>query len=168
MFPMRGQCDWDPPAAVNPEYTPAANALPYLEKISAELEAPLMPLVFNWEHAGPWVQPDAFPPVGGEASMKELMAKAKEKGWHPGIYGDGLNWVTWQKNTNYDGMPYFRAHGGDAAVCSKLGWNPPGRQRRRVLAGKLYDLRWNHESPRDGGRDDPPDVGVWTVHGPAI
>jgi hypothetical protein len=121
MFPMRGQCDWDPPAAVNPEYTPAANALPYLEKVAAELEASLMPLVFNWEKAGPWVQPDSFPPVGGEASMRELMVKAKEKGWHPGIYGDGLNWVTWQRNTDYDGMPYFRAHGGEAA--SAVNWD---------------------------------------------
>jgi hypothetical protein len=83
-----------------------------------------MPLVFNWEHAGPWVQPDAFPPVGGEASMKEHMAKAKEKGWHPGLYGDGLNWVTWQKNTNDDGMPYFRAHGGEAAVAQNWDGTP--------------------------------------------
>ena len=121
MFPMRGQCDWDGPAAMNPEYTPAANALPYLEKVAAELEASLMPLVFNWEKAGPWTQPEAFPPVGGEASMRELMAKSKEKGWHPGIYGDGLNWVTWQRNTDYDGMPYFRAHGGEAA--SAVSWD---------------------------------------------
>ena len=31
-FPMRGQGDWDPPAAENPEYTPLTNALPYLDK----------------------------------------------------------------------------------------------------------------------------------------
>lgn len=124
MFPMRGQADWDPPAAVNPEYTPATNALPYLEKVSAGLEAPLMPLVFNWEHAGPWVQPDAYPPLGGEASMKEFIAKAREKGWHPGIYGDGLNWVIWQKNTKYDGMPYFHAHDGEAAVAHKWDGTP--------------------------------------------
>lgn len=118
-FPMRGQGDWDPPAVVNREYTPATNVLPYLEKLAAELESPLMPIIFNWEHAGPWVQPEAFPPLGGEASMREFMAKAKEKGWHPVIYGDGLCWVTWQKNTNYDGMPYFRSHGGAAAVVRK-------------------------------------------------
>ena len=118
-FPMRGQCDWDPVAAVNPEYTPAPNALPFLEKLAAELECPLMPIIFNWEHAGPWVQPEAFPPLGGEASMREFMTRAKEKGWHPVIYGDGLCWVTWQKNTNYDGLPYFRSHEGAAAVVRK-------------------------------------------------
>jgi hypothetical protein len=32
------------------------------------------------------------------------------------IYGDGLCWVISQKNTSYDGLPYFRAHGGDQAV----------------------------------------------------
>ncbi len=118
-FPMRGQGDWDFPAAVNPEYTPTTNALPYLEKLAAELECPLMPIVFNWEHNGPWVQPDAYPPVGGDAAMREFMAEAKERGWHPVIYGDGLCWVIWQNNTGYDGMPYFRSHDGEAAVARK-------------------------------------------------
>lgn len=123
-FPMRGHGDWDAPAAVDPEYTPATNALPYLDKLAQAFEAPLVPIVFNWEHGGPWVQPDAFPPVGGEAAMKEFMASAKEKGWHPMIYGDGLSWVTWQRNTHYDGMPYFRAHGGEQAVARSWGGKP--------------------------------------------
>lgn len=128
-FPMRGQSDWDGPAKENAEYTPATNALPYLEKVARALESPLMPIVFNWEHTGPWVQPDAFPPLGGSATMTEFMARAKEKGWHPIIYGDGLCWVTWQKNTDYDGMPYFNAHDGKAAVV--LGWD-----------GTLLQDRW--------------------------
>ena len=37
---MRGQGDWDPPAAENPEYTPLTNALPYLDKLAAALEGP--------------------------------------------------------------------------------------------------------------------------------
>jgi hypothetical protein len=118
-FPMRGQGDWDPPAAVNPEYTPLTNALPYLEKLAAALESPLLPIVFNWEQGGPWVQPDAYPPVGGERAVREFMSKAKAKGWHPMIYGDGLCWVTWQRNTHYDGMPYFHTHGGDDAVARR-------------------------------------------------
>ena len=91
---MRGQGDWDPPAAVNPEYTPLTNALPYLDKLAAALESPLMPIVFNWEHGGPWVQPDAYPPVGGEAAVREFMAKAKAKGlasghlWRRPLLGD--------------------------------------------------------------------------------
>jgi hypothetical protein len=118
-FPMRGQADFDPPATVNPEYSPATNALPYLEKLAADLKCPLMPIVFNWESAGPWVQPDAFPPLGGDASMLEFMKKAKQKGWHPCLYGDGLAWVTYQKNTNYDGMPYFKSRDGEVAVTRK-------------------------------------------------
>ena len=128
-FPMRGQGDWDPPAA-NPEYTPATNALPYLDKLAAELESPLMPIIFNWENAGPWVQPDAFPPVGGKAAMQEFMAKAKEKGWHPVLYGDGLCWVTWQKNTKYDGMSYFHSHEGADAVVRR--WD-----------GTMYEWVWD-------------------------
>jgi Domain of unknown function (DUF6259) len=123
-FPMRGQGDWDPPAAENPEYTPATNALPYLAKLASALDSPLLPIVFNWEHSGPWVQPDAYPPVGGDSTFREFMAKSKAKGWHPMIYGDGLCWVTWQKNTNYDGMPYFRAHDGESAVARKWDGTP--------------------------------------------
>ena len=116
---MRGQADWDGPATLNPEYTPATNALPYLDKLATELDCPLMPLVYNWEHGGPWVQPDAFPPIGGEESMREFMAKSREKGWSPFLYGDSLCWVTWQGNTDYDGMPYFRSHEGEAGVARK-------------------------------------------------
>jgi hypothetical protein len=118
-FPMRGQADWDGPPKENPEYTPATNALPYLEELAQALESPLMPFVYNWEHPGPWVQPDAFPPLGGEEAMREFMTKAKEKGWFPFLYGDSLCWVTWQGNTDYDGMPYFRSHGGEAAVARR-------------------------------------------------
>jgi hypothetical protein len=118
-FPMRGMGDWDGPSKVNADYTPATNALPYLEKLAAKLESPLMPFVYNWEGPGPWVQPDAFPPLGGDAAMREFMARCKEKGWSPFLYGDSLCWVTWQGNTNYDGMPYFKSHGGEAGVARR-------------------------------------------------
>ncbi|MGA3327206.1 MAG: DUF6259 domain-containing protein [Terriglobia bacterium] len=118
-FPMRGQGDWDPPAAVNPEYTPLTNALPYLHRLAGALKSPLMPIIFNWEHSGPWVQPEAFPPLGGEAAFREFMVKAKANGWHPVLYGDGLCWVTSQKNTQYDGMAYFRAQDGESAAARK-------------------------------------------------
>jgi hypothetical protein len=49
------------------------------------------------------------------------MAKAKARGWHPVLYGDGVNWVVAQKNTNYDGMAYFKSHGGDSAIVRR--WN---------------------------------------------
>jgi len=128
MFTMRGQRELDLPV-LNPEYTPLTNALPYLDRIAAGLDSPLMPVVFNWENAGPWVQPDSYPPVGGESLFREFMAKAKAKGWHPVLYGDGLYWVTGQKAANYDGMPYFRAHGGEAAVARK--WD-----------GTLFEPNW--------------------------
>ena len=115
-FPMRGEGDWDPPAKINPEYTPATHALPYLDKLAKAFDASLMPIVFNWEHSGPWVQPQAFPPLGGEDNMKLFMEKAKARGWHPVLYGDGINWVVKQNNTGYHGMPYFKSHGGDSAI----------------------------------------------------
>ncbi len=118
-FPMRGMGDWDGPSTVNADYTPATNALPHLEKLASALESPLMPFVYNWERPGPWVQPDAFPPLGGEASMREFMTRCKEKGWSPFLYGDSLCWITWQGNTGYDGMPYFKSHGGEAGVARR-------------------------------------------------
>ena len=131
-FPMRGQGDWDPPAAINPEYTPATNALPYLQALAGAMETPLMPIVFNWERAGPWVQPDSYPALGGDEALHAFMQQAKAKGWHPAMYGDGICWVTWQKNTNYDGMPYFREHNGEAAIA---------RQWNGSLLGDVWDWR---------------------------
>ena len=46
-FPMRGQADSDPPATANPEYSPATNALPFLDKLAKKLDCSLMPIVFN-------------------------------------------------------------------------------------------------------------------------
>ena len=40
---MRGMGDWDAPSAVNAEYTPATNALPFLEKLAAALEPMVEP-----------------------------------------------------------------------------------------------------------------------------
>ena len=94
-----------------------------------------MPFVYNWEHPGPWVQPDAFPPLGGEEAMREFMTKAKEKGWSPFLYGDSLCWVTWQGNTGYDGMPYFRSHGGRQLwLPDRMGpsWKMCGRGERTI------------------------------------
>jgi len=121
-FPMRGEGDADPPA-VNPEYTPLTNALPHLEKLAAGLGTSLIPIVFNWERAGPWCQPDAYPPLGGAAPFREFMARARARGWRPALYGDGMNWCvgTDARNTGYDGMAYFRAHGGEAAVVRNWG-----------------------------------------------
>ncbi len=124
-FPMRGEGDWDSPVVVNPEYTPATNAIPFLEKLAEGFDSSLIPIVFNWEHGGPWVQPDAFPPLGGDGAMREFMAKAKEKGWYPMIYGDGLTWTLEQRNTKYDGWPYFHAHDGEQAVIRDSEGNIP-------------------------------------------
>jgi hypothetical protein len=140
MFPMRGQADWDRPAVANPEYTPLTNAIPYLDKVARELGSSLMPIVFNWEHGGPWVQPQAFPPVGGDAAMREFMATARKKGWHPVVYGDGLCWVTWQKNTDYDGLEYFRTRNGEAIATRKwdgslLEWVWPWRKNYFACVG---------------------------------
>ena len=107
-----------------------------------------MPIIFNWEHGGPGFSPMLIRPLGGEASFREFMAKAKARGWHPMIYGDGLCWVTWQKNTNYDGMPYFHAHGGEApwrangtALSSKT--SAVGERITWPAWGPRKDARWS-------------------------
>lgn len=132
-FPMRGQGDWDPPAAINTEYSPATNAIPYLDKLAKGFNTPLLPIVFNWEHAGPWVQPEAFPPVGGETAMKKFMKTSKAKGWHPVLYGNGINWVPGQKNTGYNGMEYYKANGGESATARRWDGNVMGSSSWRTV-----------------------------------
>ena len=90
--------------------------------------------------------------------MREFMTRAKEKGWSPFLYGDSLCWVTWQGNTGYDGMPYFRSHGGEAAVARR----PDGYFGGRcvAVAEELLGLRRNREGTPDDSGDDAKDGGT--------
>ncbi len=100
-----------------------------------------------------------FPPVMGEVAMREFMAATKGRDWHPMIYGDGLCWVTSQTNTGDDGMPYFRARGGEQAVgYAKLGRKACGRYLG--LAKKLCNLHRNGEGPTGASGDDTRHGGV--------
>jgi len=113
---MQGELDVGPVFPVK-EFLPYEKAVPMLDEISKRIEAPLVVVLMSWERGGPWVYPDCFPPVGGEASVARFAELARRRGWHVGSFCNGARWVTGHFWNRYDGDAYFLAHHGETSVC---------------------------------------------------
>jgi hypothetical protein len=91
-YPVRGKKDtgvMDP----NPEYFPFTNAVPYLEKLSDELDSKVMSLLMHWEGTAMWAPPYMWPPFGGEEGFTEYVDKMHAKGNLVGVYSSGIGWT---------------------------------------------------------------------------
>jgi hypothetical protein len=113
---IQGEID-NGPVEPNEEFLPYPKIIPLLEKISKRIDSPLVAVVMSWEHPGPWVYPDCFPPVGGDESLSEFTRLARERGWHVGSYSNGTRWVNHHYWTGYDGEKYFAEQKGEETVC---------------------------------------------------
>jgi hypothetical protein len=113
---IQGELDAGP-AAPHPEFVPYENALPLLDRLAQQVDAPLTPVIMSWERPGPWVYPDSFPVAGGDHALEAFTAAARTRGWHIGTYCNGTRWVVGHKWTGYDGDAYYRARNGEGSVC---------------------------------------------------
>jgi Domain of unknown function (DUF6259) len=113
---IQGQLDAGP-AEPNTAFLPYPKIIPLLEQISQRLDSPLVAVVMAWERPGPWIYPDCFPPVGGDASLSEFAKMARARGWHVGSFCNGTRWVTHHYWSGYDGERYFAEQHGDETVC---------------------------------------------------
>lgn len=129
---VQGQID-EGPAAPNPEFVPYSNALPLLDRLAGEVEAPLTPIIMSWERPGPWVYPDSFPVAGGDDALRAFTAATRERGWHVGTYCNGTRWVIQHKWTGYDGTTFFERNRGEQTVC---------RLPDNTLRRSLWDRHW--------------------------
>jgi hypothetical protein len=132
MIRLQGELD-EGPTSPNSEFLPYTKLTPLLDRISARVESPLVPVLMAWEKGGPWVYPDCFPPVGGEESLADFARQARERKWHVGSYSNGTRWVTEQLWSGYQGEEYFETHGGEKSVC---------RTAEGQLWREQWDLRW--------------------------
>lgn len=113
---LQGELDIGPVFPVK-AFLPYSKALPMLDRLARKLNAPLVTVLMAWERGGPWVYPDCFPPIGGDAAMKRFVAQARKRGWHVGSYCNGTRWVTGHAWNDYDGRAYYKKHSGDKSVC---------------------------------------------------
>jgi hypothetical protein len=113
---IQGELDAGP-ATPNPQFVPYERALPLLDKLAEQVDAPLLPIIMSWERPGPWVYPDCFPVAGGDASLQAFTTAARGRGWHVGTYCNGTRWVIGHKWTGYEGEAYYREHHGERSVC---------------------------------------------------
>ncbi|MCX7598441.1 MAG: DUF6259 domain-containing protein [Armatimonadetes bacterium] len=113
---LQGYVD-DGPVFPVKEFLPYEKCIPLLGKIAERVGAPLVAVLMSWEHGGPWVYPECFPPVGGEASLMHFVKMARQRGWRVGSFCNGTRWVMAHRWNGYDGREFFFQHGGERSVC---------------------------------------------------
>ncbi|MFO1541093.1 MAG: DUF6259 domain-containing protein [Chloroflexota bacterium] len=116
MIRVQGVHDEGPADPID-AFLPYPRLLPILDALAARLDAPLLPLLMAWERHGPWVYPDALPPVGGSDAMAAFADAATARGWVPGTVANGTRWVPAHRWTGYDGREAYRRDGGPGSVC---------------------------------------------------
>ncbi len=107
------------------EFLPYEKCIPLLDRISQKVGAPVAAVMMGWEHAGSWIYPDCFPPIGGDQSLTEFTRQARERGWHVGSFGNGTQWLIGDGWNGYDGQEFFEKMDGDKAICRRpdgTGW----------------------------------------------
>ena len=129
---IQGELDIGP-TEPNEDFLPYSKSLPLLDRLAGRIEAPLVPVIMSWERPGPWIYPDCFPPAGGEASLREFTALARERGWHIGTFCNGTRWVVGHFWSGYDGRDDFEARGGEQSVC---------RTHDGALWPEAWDATW--------------------------
>ncbi len=126
---LQGYLD-DGPAPEIVEFLPYEKCILLLQGVADAVKSPLVAVMMSWERGGPWVYPDCFPPVGGDQSMANFCALARERGWQVGSFCNGTRWVMGHKFNGYDGKEFFaRNHGADG-VC-------------RLPDGELWTEGWD-------------------------
>ncbi len=113
---LQGYVDAGPAPPIE-QFLPYEKCIPLLQRVADHVRAPLVAVLMSWERGGPWVYPDCFPPVGGEASMTRFCSLARARGWHVGSFCNGTRWVLQHLFSGYDGRQYFRDHGGEQGLC---------------------------------------------------
>ena len=88
-----GVLDDSGPSTPNEAFVPYERSLPALDALAETIGGPLMPIVMAWEREGPWVYPEALPPVGGTAAFAAFTRAARDRGWHVGTFCNGTRWV---------------------------------------------------------------------------
>jgi len=99
------------------EFLPYEKTIPMFERIAEYLESPIVPIIASWEHSGPWVYPNWYPPIGGESSFANFARMCRERGWRVGMFGNGTRWITTNRWTDYDGRPCLKDHKGEQSLC---------------------------------------------------
>lgn len=134
---IKGRLD-EGPATPNDCFQPYEKAIPILEQVAKELDAPLAPIIMSWENKGPWVYPDCFPPAGGDDSLSRFTSMARERGWHVGSYCNGTRWVTANYWSGYNGTDYLAKFEGEKTFCHTIDGKPWKEH---------WDMSWRESYP---------------------
>jgi len=137
-YPVRGNGHHGNKSFPN-EFFPYTRALPHLDRLAKEWNAPLLALLMQWEGTAPWAPPYVWPPLGGERVLAEFTEALHERGHRLGLYCSGTAWTNWAGTGDgtYRRDKQFEEEGLASAMCA----GP---------RGELGCLICNHESIRFG------------------
>ncbi len=99
MYPVRGTKDLGVEMEPNPEYYPYTNALPIIERLSEQLEAPILVLLMHWEGSAPWAPPYVWPPYGDYEDFCKFRDELHKLGNMLGLYASGVAYTV-KSNTD--------------------------------------------------------------------
>ena len=85
--------------------TVAAGLVP--ASVPPALCRPIVARPMGWEKSGSWVNPEAFPPFGGDQPFRKMAAQLKADGNRLFMYWEGYQWSYRAKETGYDGTERF-------------------------------------------------------------
>ncbi len=133
MYPIKGTRDLGVEMTPNPEYYPYTNALPIIQKLSEQLESPILVLLMHWEGSAPWAPPYVWPPYGDFEDFCKFRDELHKSGNLLGLYASGVAY-TIKSNTDpsYDMSKEFE----EKRVIQYVTYAPDGKPAENgVCAG---------------------------------
>ena len=105
------------PPLPSPGLLPRTPAL--FARVGRALGAPFVVVEYGWEKQAMWVNPDVFPPYGGDDLFRRHAAALRRDGNVLCAYISGTHWgVKKTGRDDYDGWEVFRRRGVDAAATA--------------------------------------------------
>ena len=99
------------------EYFPYIKGMKQVKRFAGLLDSRIMALLMRWDKNGPWLPPEIWPPLGGEALLLEFRDALHEAGHLLGLYGSGSAYTLKSYTNGYNATDEFIQKRLDQVMC---------------------------------------------------